>query len=370
MGGTTGFYADEGVEHVWQNDIKLGGGTVGHLADTHNCDRFRDCTRVVYEIMEGNSLVAICEFDGLAVASGKGLGTWECRSMGQVPFKGKFASEEDVPQILQDLAKKLPKFQETVKQNLIKSIRAPSGWVVDEGSDLEADLTITKELPKSFDYVLTAIFWNAAGVANGDKETYNLSFNDYGGYERNVIFEDDGTYKSLDDIPKILKAFDTRVETWLKSRSEASAKGMKMKRSTAVALTRKALTQVRAKHVAELYPKVGVVITEKTIVFVTSREILWLGASPDDAKRHVDEAVKAVRDASNEFLKQAKNAGAEDLVMNRHPGHSGLNATKYGGLAEAFYTWDYQKLDDNQQAQAAEIGKAAKLEVNPKIKWR
>lgn len=146
-----------------------------------------------------------------------------------------------------------------------------------------------------------------------------------------------------------------------------------MKRSTAVALTRKAVRMIKGGHVAQMYPKVGVVISDSTIAFVTSHEHLWLGASTEDAKNRLDAAMKAVVDASKEYLKQAKSAGdmGMELVRNRTPGFSGLNATKYGGLVEAFYTWHYNhELDDEHQAAAAEIGKKAKLEVNPKMKWK
>lgn len=401
-----GFYADEGIEHVWPDDLKLGGGADASITDTSNCSRFGDCTEVDYEIMVNRELIAFVGFDGNNIALGKGAGTWECRTMGQTPFKGKFASEKNVEKILKDLAKKLPAFRKSATENTIQRLRVPSGWVIDlDANDaIETDFYIDRQVPSpdyqsdelsdnekkyGSDYRAIAVLFSLMDVAAGDgrKGTYNLSLNDYGGYEQRTIFEDEGSYKSVEDIPKILKAFDSRIKKWRdkigkeqqkyvddveRARQQASVKGTTMKRSTAVALTRKAVRMIKAKHVAEIYPKVACQIMDESIVFVTTRSHLWAGVDASVAKAHIDEAAKAVTAAAESFLKAAKKAGDEGmtLVQNRKMGGGGLNSTKYPGLVQAYYVWSYPSgLDDALKGKAEEIAKSAKLEPNVKINW-
>ena len=138
-----------------------------------------------------------------------------------------------------------------------------------------------------------------------------------------------------------------------------------MERSAAVALTKKALSLAAVR--GEIYPKVSLIIGDNTLVFHTSRHILWSGVDPSTVKTHVDEASKAVSGAADAFLKKAKAAGepGEKIMQGRNPGRTAMNATKYPGVAQASYVWYYHHgVDDAMTKAAIKIGKEMKLIVD------
>lgn len=175
--------------------------------------KYGDHRVMQYQYLGGNGIHTIVTFKGDALLDG-GTATWDYEDFGK-RASGTWKKMAEIPNILNGILKELKAARDKYVAQLERQLQMP-GWelLVEDNSDLN----YSKEPAGHTDWLMSVTFFDAGDSPETRKKhagSWNAGVVDHGTYENVQENQDDGSWKTFKDIPKVLKQYEKSVEKHL-----------------------------------------------------------------------------------------------------------------------------------------------------------